>query len=172
MKFNETQNHRITENLQNDLILNPITDEIPKIVNPTIQPVYEVYRRWSNIVVSASSAVSGAGNILTVPNDRDTFLTALSFAIAKDATCDLASSGTALSVTVTVNGTGRTLAAIPTITLTAQTAQIHLIFPTPVKVDRNTTIALATATFTAGALFRTVTLYGYTNTPSQPQYQF
>lgn len=165
--FNQTASVQIDDNIKTDLILKEGTDIIPKIVKPDIQPCYEVNRRVANVVRSGSFTASGTNTIFTTPTNRDFFMTGITLSICKDATCDIASGR--IAITANVGGTSRDLIAISVLTTTAERDTISLEFAVPVKIDRSAAIATGgNTTFAAGNLVRSVTIYGYTNSPLQP----
>jgi len=162
---NDTQNKAISNNIIDTLKLNPITDNIPRAVIPTIQPVFEVNPKVCNVVRHSNLAVTGSGTIFTTPSDRDFYLNSASLGMIKDATCDVASNSES-SLTVTTEGTARRLLQMPLLTLTAQSENATISYPIPLKLDRNTTITIQSATFSAGSLLRYGAITGFTIDPT------
>lgn len=161
MVFNQTQNTSIKNNLIDELKLNPAVDTIPSVVNPTIQPVFEVTKKnslsaFSNAVVVSSSAAT----LFTTPSDRDFYLTSASLSLIKDATCDKATGS--LAINATINGSTRAILSLPTLTLTAQNIAVANNFSNPIKIDRGTAIQRSTFSFTAGTAAFDATITGYT----------
>lgn len=167
MVFNATANRQIDDNIKTDLILKEGADVIPKLVKPDIQPVYEVYRRVCNISRTLIKTDTGAANVLAAASDRDISITAVSLSLAKDATCNVATG--AIEVTATVRGVTTALCGIAVLTTTAERDSISVSFPAPVMIDRGTAVAVS-GTFTLGAMTRSITVHGYSNSPSQPPF--
>lgn len=126
-------------------------------------PVIEVNSKLVKDGFAKNDSQTTTGNLGTTASSlgtvtQDWYLAALSFGFVKNATCDVAS-GT-LQVTVTINGTSTVVASIPVLTLTAERADKFIIFPHPIKVDKNTTATMS-GTFTAGSMIRSVTYIGW-----------
>lgn len=149
----------VANNLIDGLKLNTASDTIPKFVAAVIQPVFEVKRRIANIVRTSNATTTATVTIFTTPSDRDFYLTGISFNIIKDATCDLATGR--INISVTVEGTGQTALSLGTITLTAQNISEAVTLNPPLKLDRNTAVAISSASFTVGVLNRTASIVGY-----------
>lgn len=155
---NDTQNKEIVNNLIDGLKLNPITDAIPRQVIATIQPTYEAQKTRCN-VLRTGGIVTSSGNttIYTTPSDKDFYLTSLFYSYTKDA----AHNGTSSSVIATTEGTARYLATKFHVTGVVENDFIVIEFPTPVKIDRGTTIYMS-GTFGAGTMSRIGTISGFT----------
>lgn len=133
-----------------------LSDEVnPNIVmNIPVTPVQKLF-------LFGDASTSGAtGTLQTTPSDKDTYITNVEAAIIKDATCDAADS--TFRINAVVDGVTRVLAAIPTITLTAQNSSIAMHFNPPIKIDRDTAITTTQGTFTAGKYRRVSIVTGYT----------
>lgn len=159
MVFNQTQNPIIKNNLIDELRLNPSIDTIPNVVNPTIQPVFEVKKKYCNVQRRGSRATTGSSTIFITPSDKDFYLVAASIHLIKDVTCDLATGQ--IGINTVLDGTTNQCVSVATLTLTAQSVESSLSFNPPIKVDRNTALGFTT-TFTAGACSTSATIAGYT----------
>jgi len=109
---------------------------------------------------SQQTTSAASNSIIIAASDKDTYITAVSLAIAKDATCD--NTDTFIDVRANVDGVAKRLALLPIMTLTAQDRGVFVTFPNPVKIDRGASITANQSTFTAGKFMRAVCLYGYT----------
>ena len=160
--FNQTSNIQIDDNIKTDLILKEGVDVIPKTITPTIQPVYDVYKRYSNVVRSSSRTTTGSTTIYTTPTDRDFFLTNIYMSNQSDATCD----STSIFIQFTVLGVV-TYYLFPKLTLTALNQTNNIQFAAPIRVDRGTSIIM-TQTFSVGASTSHGLISGFTNAQNQP----
>ena len=131
-----------------------ISDEVANLVAvlPIVPTSTEIYS--SNPSTSASSSTA-----FTLPSDKDFYLTAVSYSIEKDATCD-AADGQAL-LRAFANGSNRTIIGFPILTLTAQRFSLSLNLNPPLKVERGGTLTITAPTFTAGKFSRVGTFIGY-----------
>jgi len=159
MAFNETQNKDIVNFTQDKLKMNPVTDFLPKQVVPSIQPTIEVNRQVCNIVRHGVQTTTGSITVFTTPSGTDFYLNSVYASFNKDATCDSATGVYTLSTTI--EGTARRLLDFPIFTTTAQSNELTLSFPIPLKIDRNVAIAFS-GTFTAGACVRCAGITGFT----------
>lgn len=161
MVFNQTQNTSIKNNLIDELKLNPVVDNIPSVVNPTIQPVFEVKKKISSVLGNTAKSTTGSTTLHTTSSTLDTYVTGLTFGLTINATNDIATGR--VSITGVINGTTVHIASIPVLTLTAQNTVYSMSFPIPLKLDRNSAVTLgANWTFSAGAGTVIGTLIGYT----------
>lgn len=159
--FNDTQNKNIVNNVIDELKLNPLTDAIPRQVIPTIQPVFEVKKKFADILRGGTIASTSSQTLYTTPSDRDFYLTGACLSIDKSATCDIASGR--YTMVCTINGTAnQAILSVAITTLTAQSQSVSLSFPTSIKVDRGTVIALSAASFSAGTFVRAGSIVGFT----------
>jgi len=134
------------------------TESVPNAI-----PVVEVGIKSSksSFPKTFTKSTTGSATIYTTPTDQDFYITALAVSLMKDATCDVADGGS-FSITAQVNGIVTQLIGIPLFTLTAQDGELALSFGNhPMKVDRGTTILIATNTFSAGKMTRIGYVHGY-----------
>lgn len=115
--------------------------------------------RYANIVRDVNSTSTGSITAYITPADKDFYLTSLCLSYSKNVTCDVATGR--VPINVLVEGASRAVCAIACLTLTAESNVIFVEFKRPIKVDRNTSITCG-ATFTAGAMSRSIQLTGYT----------
>lgn len=147
----------------NDLALNVSVDKIPNEILDKVQLVYGLNRHFSNFVGGNSSTSTGS-NSFTLPSvsaGGEIYITALQVALAKDATCDQATGTVSLTATLDSTGLSTNLIQIPIITLTAQSEDITLSLPYPLKLKPGTNITF-TASYTAGLMSRAYKVYGFT----------
>lgn len=161
MVFNQTQNFQLKNKIIDELKLNPVVDNIPSVVNPTIQPVFEVNPKFCNVIEGASKSTTGSSTLFTTPSDKDFYLVAATVQMIKDATCDHPTGDSAL-INVIVNGNTEKLCVIGGITLTAQAQTVSISLPIPLKIDRNTSITIAGGSYTAGTMVKSGSIVGYT----------
>jgi hypothetical protein len=155
---NEATNRQIQDNLINELGLHQGIDTIPKLIVPSIQPVFEVGKKIG-IVRSASKTTTGTTPIYTTPADRDFFLTNLFLSNVTDASCD----NTSIFIQFVQNGVTYYL-LFPKITLTAFSGNTQLNLSVPIKVDRASNISIS-STFTLGTSTSHGVIVGYLNDP-------
>lgn len=161
MVFNQSQNPQIKNTIIDNLRLNPVVDNIPNVVTPSIQPVFETDRKFCDVVRTNSiTATSGSSTLFTTPSDKDFYITGAAISMAKDATCDLATSN--VNITIIVGGTSRQIVQLSALTTTAQTQNMFVNFNPPIKVDRNTAISRGSFSFTAGSGMCQSAIWGYT----------
>lgn len=156
MVLNNNQNRDITNNIVNDFGLNIIHDIVPSQVNPTIQPVREVYEKVCNVVIAKTDTSTGA-TIYTTPADKDFYIIGGTLSHSGNNLDDLQY----CFIRVVINGVNQGLAYLTHYTGDTTGKAIPFTCPVPVKVDRNTAIALATTGVSAGARFMSATIYGY-----------
>jgi len=134
----------------------------PNNLSSQIVPVIEVnpkLLRTCNLV--KTNAASGTSALFyTTPTNQDFYIVALEASFIKDAACDLATG--VISVNCTIDGAAsQSLLKFSVLTLTAQNQTATISFPTPIKVDRNTTISMSRAATTAGLCYMSGTVIGY-----------
>lgn len=168
--MNNTVSRFIDTNIKTDLILKEGADILPKQVIPSIQPVYEVNKKYVGILRNLTRSATASATIYATPSDRDFFLCGFSNSVIKDATCDDAT-GVTSQIELTIGGVTRVIGAIPGIVTTASSQTIMIDFNKPIKIDRGTNITLSGGTYTAGLKVRSVVIWGYLNYPSQPERQ-
>jgi len=145
----------ILQNAQDLLLLQSGIDKLPIISKDDIQPVLEVFPKYSNIIKDSTNATSGNQTVYTTPAKGDFYLVAINLEVTKDVTSDL----TTVSVTVPLYGTGSTVASLVMQTTTAETHILTQNFPYPIKVDKNSNI-VQTGTFTAGTATKRTQIIG------------
>lgn len=132
-------------------------ESLPMDVAEVITPVV-VVQRESNELYTQTLFNNVSATLLTTPTDRDYYLTAAVMSRSKDST----STNTVSTIQITVNGVQMyplILSDLDRPALPAHT-QMYLRFPTPIKIDRNTSIVVTNNTNTANV--RTcATIFGY-----------
>lgn len=159
MVLQKTENQKVINSIVDTLQLNPVTDQIPKYVVPTIQPVFEADKKICDIVRSSVSSTTGTVTVFTTPANLDFYLNSVVAGYVKDATCDIATGS--INVQANVQGTTRAFVLMPVLTTTAQDDIVSVSFPAPIKIDRSAAITI-TGTFTAGAMSRAICISGFT----------
>lgn len=115
-----------------------------------VMPTYDYQNTlFSNVIASGFASNAVTKTLLTTPTDKDFFMTACQLSVIKDAT----STSTSVDIECMVGGKNFSLIAIPCISLTAQTGQISLSFPVPIKVDRNSAITINSSTNVANITY-------------------
>jgi len=138
LNYNDTQNKAVVNNIIDELKLNPITDQIPRSVIPTIQPTFDVKKKFCNIVRSTTNTGSTA-TVYTTPSDKDFYLVSagLSFTKANDAVgVDWVIRG------FPENDAIRNFVSITSTTLTVDTENAFTQFNPPIKLMRNSIITI------------------------------
>jgi len=134
-------------------------DVIPSKFDEKIIPVCEVnpkLLRRIKVVKNTATSNATTSTIYTTPVNQDFFISGLMLGVIKDGT----STSIVSTITTTIDGATTILAAIPSITLTAQSEMISISFPFPIKIDRNVTITCTNSTNVANVVSRAV-IYGY-----------
>lgn len=153
-------NTDLSKELKEGAKLQQLRDRIPSELADKVVPVMEVnpkLLRRANIVRRSTASNATVATIYTTPSDKDFYLTGVAIAIIKDATSTSASS----YISITIDGASQIFVHIPELTLTAQTGQMALSLPTPIKVDRGTAITINNSTNVAN-ISATGTIVGYT----------
>lgn len=137
-------------------------DSTPQLLGDRIIPVMEVnpkLLRRSQIVRTVSRTASGGPSTMyTTPTMQDFFLTGLWLSFSKNAACDISTGN--VTITVTPFGESGKTFTLPVLTLTEERQCLYWTFP-PLKLARNTTIALNSTTYAAGLLSVTAGCIGY-----------
>ena len=136
-------------------------DFVPNIISNQIVPVIDVnpkHSRRINLLKYVNSVTTGSMTAYTTPIGKDFYLTNMQFSMTKDAACDTATG--AYSITAVVDGVTIRLGMYPIVTLKEDTLVINMVFPFPIKLDQNTSIATSQA-FAAGLCARTLCIFGY-----------
>jgi len=139
-----------------------ISEGFPQQLGNQIVPVININPkdyRTSQFIRFNQSGSSGALSIATTSEKKDTFITACSMGIIKDAVADMTTGY--VSIIVIIDGLERHIVSMPTLTLTAQNSFISVSFPSPIKVDRNSAITLHTQTHSVGVASKSASIVGY-----------
>jgi hypothetical protein len=127
-----------------DLRFNPSMESFPANLAPNVQLTYELkpvgWAIYKNLVNGTTTPVFATG-------DRDIYITSVYMSFVKD-------------VMVTVDGVTISLISMNTTTLTVERGNGMMMFPFPIRVDRNTSITLNSDTNTANFKVR-CTLNGF-----------
>ena len=157
----QIQNPEATQTIRDEAKLT-LAEGFPDNLLKDCQAVMDMtpsFHKTDITLAHLNRVTSGAQTIFTSSSTRETYVTAVTASLAKDATCDVGIG--AVTVTTTVNGLARVLASIAVVTTTLQTANVHIIFKNPIKIDKNVTIAFGTSTYTLGTMSRTCAVFGY-----------
>ena len=159
---NSDTKKEINDAIRGNAVSNLAPTQLANQVIPVIDVNPKALRR-SNIARTAST--SGASTtIYTTPADKDFFLVGANFSFIKDATSDIATNA-ALQLRCIIDGLTTAILNHAVITLTAQSGNISISFPFPLKIDRNTAISLFRASTTAGVTVIAGSIVGYTVEP-------
>jgi hypothetical protein len=159
MVLNTNQNRDIANNLINDFDLNQLQDVTPAQVIPSIQPVYEVYKKTVRQLGSSGAATTGGGNSFAVSTTKDAYLTLICWDLVKNAACDQASGDYVL--TVTSNGLTVEIPLCSHTVSTAMNESGSICFNPPLKIDKGTICYTMSRSFTAGELRNKIIAVGY-----------
>lgn len=140
-------------------------DNIPTQIADKVVPVMEVnpklLRRCT--IVRRSTAISAlTSTIYTTPANGDFYISALEIAYSADA----AATTTNFTITATIDGASRIIAELRRVTGAADKDSLYLGFPIPIKIDRNTIIAINSATADVSFLGAGI-IYGYLSESSK-----
>lgn len=138
-----------------------VSEGIPNQLAEKVVPVMEVNPKLTktlDIVKYTNTSGTSNATIYTVP-DQEFYLKGAQLSIIKNATSDVATGSYGLLATI--NGVSTPILSLALLTLTAQEQSICISFINPIKVDKNTSILLASAASTAGTMVRTGIIYGY-----------
>lgn len=164
--FNDTQNKQLVTTAIDELKLNPLTDAIPRQVIPTIQPTFELKRKVCEVLREGACLNATSATVYTTPSDKDFYLVGGQLSLLKDSTAT--SVLTSLSVVPDSTGTAQGCILLAGQTLTAQTLSESVVFNPPLKLKRNSNLAIANSTAVANVHARG-SIWGYTE-ESGPQY--
>lgn len=147
-------NTAISRGLQNTLNLKgeSLPDEVDDIIVPTINASPSV-----DVVAYAQNSNATSTTIMTTAADRDFYLCAIMLSHANDSGALTTHAG----VTAIIDGTTQLLIHTTlsgTINYTGN--PVYMPLPTPIKIDRNTIIAIVHTNATA-VTRTTATIYGY-----------
>jgi hypothetical protein len=146
----------------NDLAISTSTDKIPNETLDKVQLTYDLNNKFSQFVVGVTGNATGTltTNLPNVSSSGETYITALQLSLIKDVVCDQAQGLISLSLTLDKTNLSTIILSIPVLTLTAQSENVFLSLPYPIKVKNNSAITCA-ASFTAGLLTRNVRVMGF-----------
>ena len=146
----------------NDLGISMSGEKIPNETLDKVQLTYSLNKQFSGFLASSSQTTTGTFSVTmpTVSAGAETYITAIQFGLIKDATCDIASGTVLVTCTPAEAGISKNLILIPVLTLTAQSENITLSLPYPLKVKNAANISVG-GTFTVGALSRAINVVGF-----------
>ena len=147
----------------NDLAISISDSKVPNETLDKVQLTYDLNKNFSSFCIAIGATVSGAAisALPTVSNGAETYITAVSLGVIKDVTCDMATGGITMLITPDASNVSVSILAIPILTLTAQSDNVTLALPYPLKVKNGTNISIS-GTFTAGNMRRQASVIGYT----------
>lgn len=150
--FNQTHNREIIQELSDTFKLNPLTDNLPKTVIPTIQPTYDVNNRVMIIKNAGLTNATTSTSFQTLNDGQKSFyIKAISLAFIKDASATT----TFIGIQGTIDGVVMTLLSFPSITLTAHNGANAIHFAGKgIKLDRGTNVNIVSTTNTANFIAR------------------
>jgi len=143
----------------NDLAFSASGEKIPNETLDKVQLTYNLNRQFSTFIVSTSSSATGTTTLTLTGIPGDIYITSINLSLIKDATCDIAT-GKFQGTATTDLGVATALVGIAMLTLTAQSENIYVSFPYPIKLKSGTNMSFA-KTFTAGALSFGVSVTGF-----------
>lgn len=144
-------------NLRKELGISTI-EQIPNMnVKPDCQPVLDMGQKISNVVKYVNKTTTGSLTSLTIPADKNFYLTSIQLTVEQSALCD--------QVVVYLAGTTENneiirLCTINTPPLVLGTWNQSVSFPFPLKLKAGTTVYLV-CSFTAGTQVSTTIFTGY-----------
>lgn len=114
----------------------------------------------NNIIGTLTKVNTGGATVVAVSTSKDTYITGFSLSFSKNATCDVATG--AVSLAFTIDGQTQTHGTLAITTLVEELNSVYVQLYPAMRIDRGSNISLSTNSFTAGAMSRTATVYGYT----------
>jgi len=149
----------------NDLAISTSMDKVPTETLDKVQLTYSLNKAFSSFCVSSVRSVTGTGTVsLPAIDERgEIFITSINYNFIKDATCDIATGSIVVSITPKESGVSSTIIQRGVITLTAQSENVQVDLPYPLRLKPNTSLT-HTGSFTVGVLVRSVTVIGFTTT--------
>jgi len=130
--------------------------DIATELNKVVVPVLEIGAKTSSTCKAASGATTSDVNLYTTPRDKDFYLTYVHLRGVKDATHD----GTSATLQVVMGGATTALVRRYFLSATAETFEVSVVLPYPLKIDRNSVISI-TATFSAGTMTKSGCIAGF-----------
>jgi len=137
-----------------------ISEGFPQQLIRSVQPVMDMTPNFHRTLQTKQLArtSSGAVTIHTTSATKDTYIFGVGYSMIKNATNDVATGN--LGLTAVIGGATYYLITVAVLTLTAQDISTFYSLKHPIKLDRNTAIALD-GTFTAGNMVRNPIIYYY-----------
>lgn len=152
-------NSEITKTLRElaDIQLNEVSN-LP--LGTTIAPVL-VVNPHNTLNYFANSQKTTTGDItITIPSNKDFYLTGLNVSFIKDATCDISTGRITVNATPK-NDASKELMGLSVLTTTAQNQSLVQNFQKPILLERGSSIIMG-GTYSAGLMSRYISLNGYT----------
>jgi len=116
---------KVVDAFTQDLDLQPTISPVLNTNADFVQPTYDFSNtKFCSVVVSATATNAGSATIITLPSDRDFYLTAGCLSVIKDVT----STSNSSNLTVVINGQTVSILRIAGITLTANAQTVTLSF--------------------------------------------
>lgn len=148
------------KNAVKDAISSGSLEGLPSQILDKVAPVIDVnpnHCRTISIVKGGTCGNTTTTTIYTTPTNQDFYICGFSIATIRDATA----TSTSAQLTCYINGVNTPLIRLPAITLTVNsTFGMSVNLPFPIKVDRNTIIAITNTTGTAN-VYTSAQIYGY-----------
>lgn len=134
-------NSELSQELQDAAKIQVSRDKIPSEIAEKVIPVVEVNPRLTRKithVLAGTNSVGGNTLIYTVPTGKRFLIQACNLSYIKDA----AATAALYWIQITIRGVTRYLIRIPSITLTADKAQLSQSFPAPIELFAGDTISV------------------------------
>jgi len=133
--------------------------EAPQQVANTVQPVFNVGDKYSNVVASGELVATGSTTVYTTPTEEDFYLTNAYL----NSQCDSACDSTEINLNVVVGGKSCELIHFMKFSASSYSRFEDMSFPFPIKLDRNSAITI-THTYAAGNATVGASIVGFTKT--------
>lgn len=155
----QVQNPEATQVIRDQAKLT-LAEGFPQSLSSQIIPVIDMSPDFHKNLSSFVNGSNATGNsvLYTGTSGKKLCIVSAAIAVAKDATCDLATGP--IQITYVQGGVTKTLIALPNLTLTAQQMETSISLIRPIICDAGTNVA-CTVTYTAGNLRRQMQVYGY-----------
>lgn len=147
----------------NDLALSASDEIIPNQTLDKVQCVYSLNKQFSTFLITGTGNTTGTTTVAfpTVSAGGEIFITNATMSLVKDATCDLASGRSSLTVVPDLSNVATAIGSIVGIALTADAQSLSITFPYPLKIKNGSSASFGT-TFSLGVCVRAFTLCGFT----------
>ncbi len=138
-----------------------VKGESPDLEINNITPIVDV-RPLTNFIDVTTVTASASTGTITPPVTKEFYMRGITYAIIKDAACDVADGYATLSYISDEKNAATNILYYPLFTLTAQEGNITMLFEKPIKIKLGSGITIGSSIFAAGKMRKSLTIHGYT----------